>query len=537
MPLNGENRAIVKLGLDNLNEMQRPGLEALLKIAKISSEKIDATMVGFQIAPRLNAIGRMADAKTGVQMLLAEDEASALKLAQLVDQSNQERKQLVDSIAEAALAQAQNEFANDSVLVLMGQNWHEGILGIVAARILDATGKPTIVLNQTDNLAKGSGRSVTGFDLFAAIDPHRDLFINFGGHALAAGMTIEVQQVDQVRQMLNDAASAQSFDAQKKKVLAIEGTLTGQDFNADFYQQLQLLGPFGAGNPEPVFKLELDDIENVKTMSEGKHLRFTGVIRQQPIPVIAWQKGLLANDLQGRFKKLTVVGTIDQNTYRGATSYQLIFKDIEASGSALVDARTTHLTKQMFDRSVTYLFFNQRMQQQLTPLITNSGTALWWEDAFNVTQLDRVVFVDLPQNLDELHQVLAYVPIGSWETIFYTKNPAYLQKIPARDDFAKFFKFIQQQETIALKTQFEAMRQYLKMDDLMLKLVIQVFLDAKFVTIEDDLLKKVLAPTNVDLTTMPSYQNFLQKREVEAKLIYSTTAELEQLLNELAQDD
>lgn len=537
MPLTGENRTIVKLGLANLNEMQRPGIAALLQLAKISVDKLDAKTIGFQIAPRLNAIGRMDDAKLGVQLLLAEAEKPALELAQTIDQANQERKKLVESIAEAALEQAQNQFYLDSVLVLMGENWHEGVLGIVAARILEATGKPTIVLNQTGTIAKGSGRSLAAFDLFSAMDPHRDLYLSFGGHALAAGMTISVDQVPTVRKMLNEAAVEQAFDYQQKKVITLAGNINSRNFNSDFYEQLQLLGPFGEGNPEPVFALELDGVQNVKTMSEGKHLRFTGMDKRQLIPVVAWQKGALANELQGHFKKMTVVGTLDQNTYRGSTSYQLMVKDIEASGSALIDARTTHLTKPMFSKPATYLFFNHNLQKQLTPLISSAGQAMWWEDAFNVTQIDRAIFVDLPHTLDELHQVLAYVEIGSWETIFYTKNPAYLQKIPTRNDFSKFFKFIQQQNSIDLKNQFQAMEQYLNMDELMLKLLIKVFLDAKFVTIEDDFLKKVEKPDNVDLTTMPSYHNFLQKREVEAKLIYSTTAELEQLLNELAQGD
>lgn len=537
MPLTGENRTIVKLGLANLNEMQRPGIAALLQLAKISVDKLDAKTIGFQIAPRLNAIGRMDDAKLGVQLLLAEAEKPALELAQTIDQANQERKKLVESIAEAALEQAQNQFYSDSVLVLMGENWHEGVLGIVAARILEATGKPTIVLNQTGTIAKGSGRSLAAFDLFSAMDPHRDLYLSFGGHALAAGMTISVDQVPTVRKMLNEAAVEQAFDYQQKKVITLAGNINSRNFNSDFYEQLQLLGPFGEGNPEPVFALELDGVQNIKTMSEGKHLRFTGMDKRQLIPVVAWQKGALANELQGHFKKMTVVGTLDQNTYRGSTSYQLMVKDIEASGSALIDARTTHLTKPMFSKPATYLFFNHNLQKQLTPLISSAGQAMWWEDAFNVTQIDRAIFVDLPHTLDELHQVLAYVEIGSWETIFYTKNPAYLQKIPTRNDFSKFFKFIQQQNSIDLKNQFQAMEQYLNMDELMLKLLIKVFLDAKFVTIEDDFLKKVEKPDNVDLTTMPSYHNFLQKREVEAKLIYSTTAELEQLLNELAQGD
>lgn len=537
MPLTGENRTIVKLGLANLNEMQRPGIAALLQLAKISVDKLDAKTIGFQIAPRLNAIGRMDDAKLGVQLLLAEAEKPALELAQTIDQANQERKKLVESIAEAALEQAQNQFYSDSVLVLMGENWHEGVLGIVAARILEATGKPTIVLNQTGTIAKGSGRLLAAFDLFSAMDPHRDLYLSFGGHALAAGMTISVDQVPTVRKMLNEAAVEQAFDYQQKKVITLAGNINSRNFNSDFYEQLQLLGPFGEGNPEPVFALELDGVQNVKTMSEGKHLRFTGMDKRQLIPVVAWQKGALANELQGHFKKMTVVGTLDQNTYRGSTSYQLMVKDIEASGSALIDARTTHLTKPMFSKPATYLFFNHNLQKQLTPLISSAGQAMWWEDAFNVTQIDRAIFVDLPHTLDELHQVLAYVEIGSWETIFYTKNPAYLQKIPTRNDFSKFFKFIQQQNSIDLKNQFQAMEQYLNMDELMLKLLIKVFLDAKFVTIEDDFLKKVEKPDNVDLTTMPSYHNFLQKREVEAKLIYSTTAELEQLLNELAQGD
>ncbi|MFL1695251.1 single-stranded-DNA-specific exonuclease RecJ [Weissella kandleri] len=535
MDLTGENRVIVQLGLASINQNPRVGLQALF--ANFQQTEIDAQTAGFQIAPRLNSIGRLADAQMGVQLLLTEDEHEAQELAQKTEQLNQERKALVDEIATVALQQAETQFANDSVLVLTGANWNEGILGIVAAHVMHEIGKPTFVLTETEHGFKGSGRSLAGFDLFATLNPHRDEMVSFGGHALAAGITVAKDQVSTLRTWLNDAAVQQAYQSQQKQPLEITAPITSQDFQAETYQQLQMLGPFGQGNSEPVFELKLDQVTNVKTMSAGKHLRFTGMVQQTKIPILAWQAGALNVALQSSFQTLSVAGTLDKNTYQGATSYQFLMQDLKSEGLSLIDARTTRLTTQNFQTPATYLFFNAQIMEKLQGYIGSDSQVMFWEDAFNEIQLPMTVLVDLPDSLDELHQLLAYVPMQGVKTLFYTKHLAYLQKVPERADYVQLFKFLQNNPRINLKEQFKAMVAYLKMDELLVSLLINMFLDAKFVIMEDGFLISVDHPATADLTETEVYQKFMAKRIVEQKLIYSTKNELEQLMNTLAQKD
>lgn len=198
----GENRALIKLGLQQLQTGMRPGVTELLKLAKVKLAEVDEQTIGFQLAPRLNALGRLGDANLGVELLTSFDDEQVVALAQQVDAANQERQRIVKELNQQADAQAQTP-ANQArqTLVINGDGWHQGVLGIVASHVVATTGKPTIVLGSEDGqLAKGSGRGVAGFDLFQALDQHRDLMTSFGGHTMACGLSLPVANLDQLAQ-------------------------------------------------------------------------------------------------------------------------------------------------------------------------------------------------------------------------------------------------------------------------------------------------------------------------------------------------
>jgi single-stranded-DNA-specific exonuclease len=536
MPLIDENRIIVAAGLERLKEDPRPGLAALLASAGTDLSAIDASTIGFTIGPRLNALGRLADASVGVRLLLTDDEDEARELAANIEQLNQERQKLVSDITVAAEMQAA-ELANDPVLVIAGEGWHEGVLGIVASKIVEASGKPTIVLNIEGEQMKGSGRSVPAFDLFAGLDGHRDLLTAFGGHASAAGMTIPYTNLQLVRDVLRAEADNQKLGEAGLPEIRIAQTVTGKDFNRANYEAMQVLAPFGEGNPEPLFEMPLTGVENVKTMSDGKHLRFTAVTADTKLPVVAFGRGQLADDLAGRFETLAIVGTMSENTFRGETSYQLMLTDIKAEGSSLLDWRTTKLTKQLFEQPASYVFFQRKLYDQLAASINGPGEALWWEDAFNRTSVKTMALVDLPDSLDQLGEVLRFVPAGRLAPIFYAKTPAYLQKAPSRAEFATVFKFVRTHQNVPVHAQFNDLVNFLKIERPTLSLIIQVFLDANFVTIKDGLLNAVPEPAQVELTEMPAYQAFLAQQKLEQQLIYSTTSQLESLLVALGKQE
>ena len=536
MSLTDENRIIVKQGLESLKLDPRPGVAALLAAAGTQLSDIDSSTIGFTIAPRLNALGRLENATTGVQLLLMDEPEEAKPLADHVNALNQERQQLVTKITTAAQEQA-TQLSEDPVLVVAGENWHEGVLGIVASKLVEQTGKPTIVLNVNDDEMKGSGRSVAAFDLFTALDGHRDLMTTFGGHASAAGMTVPTNNLTALRAALRDEAAQQQLATAQKADMQIATTVTAADFTKENFDNLQVLAPFGEGNPEPLFMLDLRGVNQVKTMSEGKHLRFIAQTDTDQLPVVAFGWGNQASALAGHFSSLQIVGTMSQNSYRGNISYQLMLRDMSAKGAAILDWRTSHLTKQTFSKPVTYVFFKEKHLQQLAAYIDPAAQALMWQDALQMSNIQTMVLVDLPDSLDQLQALLQTGTPGRLAPMFYVQSPVYLQKVPSKQVFSNVYKFVLSFKDINLQTQFDAMVKHLKISNMTLKLILKVFLEAKFVTIDNGVLNAVPNPTPMKLTQTQTFQRFMAQRDLEQQLIYSTTAELETLLMKLSKQE
>ena len=536
MSLTDENRIIVKQGLESLKLDPRPGVAALLAAAGTQLSDIDSSTIGFTIAPRLNALGRLENATTGVQLLLMDEPEEAKPLADHVNALNQERQQLVTKITTAAQEQA-TQLSEDPVLVVAGENWHEGVLGIVASKLVEQTGKPTIVLNVNGDEMKGSGRSVAAFDLFTALDGHRDLMTTFGGHASAAGMTVPTNNLTALRAALRDEAAQQQLATAQKADMQIATTVTAADFTKENFDNLQVLAPFGEGNPEPLFMLDLRGVNQVKTMSEGKHLRFIAQTDTDQLPVVAFGWGNQASALAGHFSSLQIVGTMSQNSYRGNISYQLMLRDMSAKGAAILDWRTSHLTKQTFSKPVTYVFFKEKHLQQLAAYIDPAAQALMWQDALQTSNIQTMVLVDLPDSLDQLQTLLQTSTPGRLAPMFYVQSPVYLQKVPSKQVFSNVYKFVLSFKDINLQTQFDAMVKHLKISNMTLKLILKVFLEAKFVTIDNGVLNAVPNPTPMKLTQTQTFQRFMAQRDLEQQLIYSTTAELETLLMKLSKQE
>lgn len=537
MPLVDENRIIVAQGLMAMREDARPGVAAILSIAGKNPEDLDAMSIGFTVGPRLNAIGRLDNPMLGVQLLLSDEPEEAETLAQQVETLNQERQMLVEDVTNAATQMLTDQATTHAVNVVVGEGWHEGVLGIVASRLVDATGKPSIVLSSDGTQAKGSARSIDGFDLFTPLDQHRELFTAFGGHAGAAGMTLPLDNVGQLQTVLDEAAVAQNLSEKGKSDLSILSQMDGSDFKRETFETLQMLGPFGEANPEPIFEINVSAVQQVKTMSDGKHIRFTAVTDQGNLPVIGFGFGAIADQLQGHFQTIKLVGAMSENVYRGMTTYQLMLKDLQAEGSSIMDWRTTKLTRQLLQQNADYIFFNKKNYDQLAGQVGANGRAIFIDDAYNYTQLGTLALVDLPNSLNELGELLNFVPAQAIAPIFYTKTPTYLQKVPDKADFGKVFRFVQSFQNVNLSGQFKQVANHLQMDQSMLNLIFKVFLEANFVTIENGFLNPVTNPSTVDLTETKAYKAFMKRRELEKQLIYSSTAELETLLSDLSNQE
>ena len=275
MQMTGENRTIVSRGLATLDRSDFIGLHALLKEAGLAGREISSVQIGFVLAPRINAAGRMDSAVTALQLVLCEDEERAAELAHKLNEINAARQETEGEIAKAAQAQLEAEPAilEDRVILIWGRDWHPGVIGIVASRLVEKTGRPVIVVSIDEHgEGKGSGRSVQGFNLHACIASCEDLLLRFGGHAMAAGLSVREENLPELRRRLNEWA-ARECPVLVTPPLECDLSIHLDRITVESVRRLDQLAPYGAENPAPVFLLEKAVVEGIYPVSEGKHCR------------------------------------------------------------------------------------------------------------------------------------------------------------------------------------------------------------------------------------------------------------------------
>ena len=275
MPLTGENRTLVKSGLRQLQNTDRPGLEALLEEVGLAGRPITAENISYAIAPRINAAGRMDSAVTALQLVLCEDPDRAEELAHKLNEINVKRQETELEIFKAAqvLLEQQPERLDDRIMLLWGRDWHPGVIGIVASRLVERTGRPVIVVTVDEHgECKGSGRSVPGFNLHACIGSCADLLIRYGGHAMAAGLSVREENLPELRRRLNEWA-ARECPVLHTAPLECDLPIHLDRVTVDSVRRIDALAPFGAENPTPVFLLQSAVVDGVYPVSEGRHSR------------------------------------------------------------------------------------------------------------------------------------------------------------------------------------------------------------------------------------------------------------------------
>lgn len=271
MPLTLENRSIVKCGVEKLKSSPLTGLSALLSVAGVAQESVNATKIAFALSPRINAAGRMGSAARAVELLCTDNMMTALSIANEIDSDNANRQQIEKKIfAEAVEIIEKENLLHDRIIVVCGENWHHGVVGIVASRICERYGVPAILVSSDGEVSCGSGRSIEGFSLYDAIDSCRDLMIKFGGHEQAAGITLNTCDVVEFRKRINDYAREKDYIP---PVLMLDCKLNPSALSLDLAFALQELEPFGSGNRVPVFGVYEAVLQRITAIGSGKHLR------------------------------------------------------------------------------------------------------------------------------------------------------------------------------------------------------------------------------------------------------------------------
>jgi single-stranded-DNA-specific exonuclease len=293
VPLTGDNRIFVKYGLKKLAQSHRVGLQALIAECGLQDKALLPTQVGFALAPRLNSAGRLQNASISIELLLTRDSKQAMVQAKLLSEMNAQRRAIEDKIYQEAVAAIDREqMVQDRVLVLGGEGWHQGVIGIVASRLCERYHRPTILISWDGQIGKGSGRSIPGFDLYQALEHCQEYLIQFGGHKLAAGLTLKGEDGENFRKSINQwcANHYRGEEWGRRQYIDLEVEL--EDINLNLLKELQSFQPCGEGNPMPVLALRNTPIYSARLVGQG---HFRGRVGSKGLTAIAFNRADLAD--------------------------------------------------------------------------------------------------------------------------------------------------------------------------------------------------------------------------------------------------
>ena len=328
VPLVDENRVITKLGLMLVKQTKNIGLKSL--IVSSGYKKIDSTTISFGIAPRINACGRMGHAEEALKLFLSKNINEVKDLTKILNEYNVERQSTEKRIYEEALNQIQkNHLEEKDAIIVAGENWHHGVIGIVSSKITELYFKPSILLCYEDDIAKGSGRSIPGFDLHDALMKCQDTIEKFGGHSMAIGITIKRENFQKFCYEFEEVAK----DSNLKDIfpmIQIDAEFELKDINKDMVKSLEQLEPFGEGNKTPIFVFRNVKIDSIRALSEGKHLKLTLKDGNIVVDAIGFNLGHLAEEYRIG-DRIDVVGILEISTFNGLESIQINLKDVMKS--------------------------------------------------------------------------------------------------------------------------------------------------------------------------------------------------------------
>ena len=498
--LTDENRILVQYGLEMLGHTQRIGLQEMLTMAGISANEVTDETVGFQIAPRLNALGRLDDPNPAIDLLTGFDDEEAHEIALMIHQKNEERKEIVQSIYEEAKTMVNPE---KKVQVLAKEDWNPGVLGIVAGRLLEELGQTVIVLNIEDGRAKGSARSVEAVDIFEALDPHRDLFIAFGGHAGAAGMTLEVENLEALSQVLENYILETGIDLSGKKTLNLDEELDLETLNLEMLKNFERLAPFGMDNQKPIFYIRDFHVESARTMGAGNaHLKLKISKGEASFEVVAFGQGRWVTEF-AQTKNLELAVKLSVNQWNGQTALQLMMVDARVEGVQLFNIRGKNA---ILPEEVPVLDFSG----EFTDVIPSSA----------------VVVKNIPEDMNLLKNIFQEKDFSA----VYFKNDIdkayYLTGYGTREQFAKLYKTIYRFPEFDIRYKLKDLAGYLNIQQILLVKMIQVFEELGFVVIKDGVMTVNKEAPKREISESQIYQNLKQTVKDQEIMALGTVQEI-----------
>lgn len=535
VPLIDENRVIAKMGIEALSKTDKIGLQELLKAAGLYDKELSAEDVGFAIGPRVNAAGRLGSAMPVVELFTSSDREESAMLAQELDSVNKERQGIVNEITKEAIAMVEEQFPpeHNEVLVLAKEGWNPGVIGIVASRLVEKFYRPTIVLclDPEKETAKGSARSIKGFDMFENLSESRDILPHFGGHPMAAGMTLSMHDVNELRNRLIKQAKTCLTQEDFLPVTSIDLTADLDEISLETVEMLSTLAPFGVGNPSPRILIEEVPIREMKKIgSQSNHLKLqVGNGEMSVLDCIGFQKGSLLDEMTP-YSLLSLVGQIQLNEWNGYRKPQLLLEDLSVSHFQLFDYRgLKDAGKRLIglpDSKTCYIAFDKSTLQELgmeslaSQTIGEDELFLQPKDAF---QDKYIVFLDVPTSLSRFSEWLETIgePARIY-AVFHQSTEHFFTTLPNRDHFKWFYAFLAKRKTFNVRKDGAELAKWKGWSKETIDFMSKVFFELEFVTIDNGVISINSKPSKRELDSSETYQKKFEQADIENQLVYSS---------------
>ncbi|KRF18530.1 single-stranded-DNA-specific exonuclease RecJ [Paenibacillus sp. Soil787] len=568
MPLTGENRLIVKQGLLRMQDSAYAGFRSLIGVSGIENKEVTASHIGFSLAPRINASGRLEAADIAVKLLTTSDGKEAEQIAFELDMLNKERQLIVEDMVKEAFVLAEQQQAKglDKVIVVTKEHWNVGVVGIVASKIVEKFYRPTLVLSidPLTGIAKGSARSIAGFDLHKALTACEEMLDHYGGHQAAAGMSLNSCHLEAFTHKLNELAAASLTEQDFIPLLKADAMCSLSDVPIASIEQLEKLAPFGMGNPAPRFMFTDLSLGDIRTMGKEKqHLKLAlSQMKEEvscSVEAVGFGKGSLVG-LIAPAAKVDVLGELSINEWNGVRKPQIMMQDLRITHMQLFDWRGAgQLSTKLSVLQSTIAAGNSN--RTITPAIVlfdEADAALFTSTAFQLggsvpywivqdneqlrpanelaqqiefANMQDIVLYTIPRSVASLQSVLHQASgMMRCYPVFAELGPDSGSTLPSRDMFKMLYGTLQKEGSLNVQD-VRLMTSFSKRSGLspaMIQFILSVFEELEFVEKQGSFVKLHASPAKRDLTASRLYQHRLHRQEVESIVMYSSAKELEE---------
>ncbi|TPE68728.1 single-stranded-DNA-specific exonuclease RecJ [Halalkalibacterium halodurans] len=546
VPLTDENRWLAKEGLKAIETTTKPGIQALKKVCGFHEDNVQAEHVGFGIGPRINAAGRLDSAKPAVELLITDQVETGQQLAEQIDLLNKERQAIVSEIAAEAINLVKELYPpeDNHVLVVGGHGWNPGVIGIVASRLVETFYRPTIVLSYDEEkgIAKGSARSIEGFDMFHELSKNRELLPHFGGHPMAAGLTMSLQDVDELRKRMNAQAREALRPEDFIPITRIDVQASVDEISVSTIEKMNALAPYGVGNPEPKVMLTDVKIEGMRKIgAASNHLKVTFQQNGTTLDGVGFHLGHLSDEISPT-ARVSAVGVLSINEWNGHVKPQLMIEDLAVNEWQLFDWRSARVD--ILSERIVGLPEEKRLliafrEQTVQALGLASFNVFDGNDLANIPSMENryVVLLDPPVESNQLSALFVEGGCPSRiYSIFYQEEDSYFSTNPTREHFRWFYGFLMKQKQFNLHTHGRRLAHTRGWTEETISFMAKVFFELGFVTIKDGVITLVEAPEKKGLDQSRTFRMKQEQATIEQQFVYSSYEELKQWFTRAIQE-